>query len=119
MLLGVGFVSTAAAIAYPVSRYLIPPASGEPATASVIGLIIAIPGTIGFIISGLHASHRPPFSLGYVNVAALAMTIPALTLLAPIGARWAHSINVHALRKAFAVFLAATAVRMIHGLLNG
>ena len=33
-LLAVGFVSTAVAIAYPVSQYLIPPASGEPATAS-------------------------------------------------------------------------------------
>ena len=29
-LLAVGFVSTAVAIAYPVSRFLIPPASGEP-----------------------------------------------------------------------------------------
>jgi cytochrome b6-f complex iron-sulfur subunit len=33
-LLAVGFVSTAAAIAYPVSRFLVPPASGEPATRS-------------------------------------------------------------------------------------
>ena len=33
-LLGVGFVSTAAAIAYPVSQYLVPPASGEPAAQS-------------------------------------------------------------------------------------
>jgi len=33
-LLAVGFVSTAAAIAYPVSQFLVPPASGEPATAS-------------------------------------------------------------------------------------
>lgn len=34
--LAVGFVSTAAAIAYPVSRFLVPPASGEPATSSVV-----------------------------------------------------------------------------------
>ena len=33
-LLAVGFVSTAAAIAYPVARFLVPPASGEPATQS-------------------------------------------------------------------------------------
>ena len=33
-LLAVGFVSTAVAIIYPVSRFLIPPQSGEPATAS-------------------------------------------------------------------------------------
>jgi Rieske Fe-S protein len=35
-LLTVGFVSTAAAIAYPVGRYLVPPASGEAATESVV-----------------------------------------------------------------------------------
>jgi len=33
-LLATGFVSTAAAIAYPVSQFLIPPASGEPTTQS-------------------------------------------------------------------------------------
>ncbi len=33
-LIAVGFVSTAAAIAYPVTRFLIPPASGEAATES-------------------------------------------------------------------------------------
>jgi Rieske Fe-S protein len=35
-LLGAGFVSTIVAMAYPVWRYLIPPASGEPATQSVV-----------------------------------------------------------------------------------
>jgi Rieske Fe-S protein len=35
-LLAVGFVSTAAAIAYPVARYLVPPASGEPATQTAV-----------------------------------------------------------------------------------
>lgn len=35
-LLGAGFVSTIVAMAYPVWRYLIPPASGEPVTQSVV-----------------------------------------------------------------------------------
>jgi Rieske Fe-S protein len=35
-LLSVGFVSTAAAIAYPVAQYLVPPAAGEPETSSVV-----------------------------------------------------------------------------------
>jgi Rieske Fe-S protein len=34
--LGIGFVSTIFAVAYPVWRYLIPPASAEPATQSVV-----------------------------------------------------------------------------------
>jgi uncharacterized protein len=95
---------------YPIRRAV--------ATASVIGLIIAVPGTLGFILAGLNAPHRPPLSLGYVNLAALGLTVPAMTLLAPVGARLAHSINVHALRRAFAVFLAATAARMFYGLLT-
>ena len=37
-LLAVGFVSTAAAIAYPVSRFLVPPESGEAATNSVVAM---------------------------------------------------------------------------------
>ncbi len=35
-LLTVGFVSTAVSMAYPVSRFLVPPASGEPETASAV-----------------------------------------------------------------------------------
>jgi cytochrome b6-f complex iron-sulfur subunit len=35
-LLAFGFAATAAAIAYPVWRFLIPPASGEPATESAV-----------------------------------------------------------------------------------
>ena len=34
--LAVGFVSSAAAIAYPVSQFLVPPESGEPATTSTV-----------------------------------------------------------------------------------
>jgi len=36
VVLAVGFVSTAAAIAYPVASFLVPPVGGEPATASVV-----------------------------------------------------------------------------------
>jgi Rieske Fe-S protein len=35
-LLAVGFVSTAAAMAYPVARFLVPPPSGEPETAMAV-----------------------------------------------------------------------------------
>lgn len=35
-LLGVGFVSTALSVLYPVWRYVIPPANAEPATESIV-----------------------------------------------------------------------------------
>ena len=40
-ILKTGFASTLAAIVYPVWRYLIPPASGEPATQSVVAAQVA------------------------------------------------------------------------------
>ena len=40
-ILKAGFASTVAAIVYPVWRYLIPPASGEPATQSVVAAQVA------------------------------------------------------------------------------
>jgi uncharacterized membrane protein YfcA len=85
-------------------------------TASAIGFIIAIPGTIGFILFGLGEPGRPPFSLGYVNLAAAALLIPITTLAAPYGARIAHAIPQRALQLCFAFFLAVTGGRMLYGL---
>jgi cytochrome b6-f complex iron-sulfur subunit len=49
-LLATGFVSTAIAIAYPVSRFLVPPASGEAATMSAVaGRAIALKPNSAFI----------------------------------------------------------------------
>jgi Rieske Fe-S protein len=49
-ILGFGFLSSAAAMCYPVWRYLIPPASGEPATASVVAARLAdVPPNSGLL----------------------------------------------------------------------
>jgi uncharacterized membrane protein YfcA len=86
-------------------------------TAAAIGLIIALPGTIGYALSGVGIPGRPPFSIGYVNVLAAALLIPMTVLCAPIGARIAHSIPHRALRICFGLFLAITSVRMFHDLI--
>lgn len=82
-------------------------------TSSALGLVIAVPATAGFIYGGWQASDLPPFSLGYVNALGFLLIAPATVLTAPWGARIAHSINVNYLRKAFALFLLITGVRMI------
>ena len=81
-------------------------------TASAIGLIIGVPGTVGFALSGWGADGLPPFSLGYVNLLGVALILPASMAAAPWGARLAHSLDTRLLRRAFAVFLGATAARM-------
>ncbi len=85
-------------------------------TASAIGFIIAIPGTIGYIIAGWNAPGLPPFSLGYVNFAALFAIIPLSMLTAPFGARAAHAIPRKYLAYGFGLFLIATSAKMFWSL---
>jgi uncharacterized protein len=84
-------------------------------TASVLGLLIAVPGTLGFIWAGWGHPDLPRFSLGYVSLPAAAIIAPFSVLFAPVGARIAHRLNPRPLKIAFAVFLAITAMRMLLG----
>ena len=81
-------------------------------TAAAIGVIIAIPGATGFLISGLGVEGRPPFSVGYVNLIGVALIVPTTMLLAPYGAKLAHTMAPGRLQAAFAIFLGLTALRM-------
>lgn len=82
-------------------------------TAAGFGLLISVPATIGFAIGGWGAAGLPPLSLGYVNLAGLVLIAPTTLLMVPVGARLAHSLSQNGLRRAFAIFLGLTAVRML------
>mgnify|MGYP000471762188 FL=1 len=86
------------------------------ATSATIGLIIAIPGTVGYMVTGYDVAHLPPYSIGYVNVAGALVLLPMTIAMAPVGARLAHSIPRYALRLVFAFFLAATSAKMFFDL---
>lgn len=88
-------------------------------TASAIGLIIALPGTITFILSGLGTPGLPSGSFGYLNILGFLSIVPATMMTAPIGARIAHAIDPSKLRLAFAFFLFLTSMRMFHVSLSG
>lgn len=81
-------------------------------TASALGFVIAIPGTIGYVLAGWSAPGLPAGSLGFLNLFALVALIPLTMLIAPLGAKTAHSIPKNILSYAFAAFLFATSVRM-------
>ncbi len=85
-------------------------------TAAAIGLVIAIPGTIGFAASGWGKEGLPPGSLGYVNLIGFALIAPLSMAFAPLGARLAHAIPNVWLARTFALFLAATSIRMLTSL---
>jgi uncharacterized protein len=121
---GIGTVSTLMGIGGGTLSVPILSALGYPirlavGTAAAVGVVIAIPGAIGFVVNGIGIDGRPPFSLGYVNLIAFATLLPAALLMPPLGARVAHLIPPRALRLCFGAFLLLTSLRMFHALLAG
>jgi uncharacterized membrane protein YfcA len=86
-------------------------------TASAIGFLIAIPGTLSYMVVGWGVPGLPFGSLGYVNLLAFIALVPLTAIFAPIGAHLAHTIPKRALSYAFAVFLFATSGKMFWDLL--
>jgi uncharacterized membrane protein YfcA len=84
-------------------------------TAAAIGLIIALPAALGFIVTGWGIPALPEASVGHVNLLVLVLIAPFTTLTAPLGVKLAHRLSPRALKLAFAFFLFATAARMIVG----
>ena len=82
-------------------------------TAAGLGMVIAIPGVIGFMVGGWNATGLPPASIGYVNWLGFLLIVPATVLAVPLGAHLAHSLDPQPLRRVFAAFLALTAARML------
>ena len=99
-------VPTLTAFNYPIRRAI--------GTASAIGLVIAVPGSLVFIVSGLGNPDLPPGTLGYAHILAACLIVPATMLMAPVGAKLAHIIQPRYLRWAFAVFLLVTSLRMFY-----
>ncbi|GAB5412450.1 MAG: sulfite exporter TauE/SafE family protein [Congregibacter sp.] len=82
------------------------------ATASGVGFLIGVPGMIGFLIMGLGAENLPMGSIGYVNLPALAAIAAFSVFTAPIGARWAHSLDGDKLKQIFGVYLVIVSISM-------
>ncbi|WP_409934951.1 sulfite exporter TauE/SafE family protein [Novosphingobium sp. 9] len=87
------------------------------ATASGIGVIIAIPGTIGFMIIGLGSQGLPVGSIGYINLLSVVAISATSIISAPWGVAAAHKIPKHILTPVFGLYLLFVAFTMIrHGL---
>jgi uncharacterized membrane protein YfcA len=84
------------------------------ATSSGLGIWIALPGMIGYMIAGWPQMHLlPPLSIGYVSLIGLVLFAPASVLAAPFGARLAHNTSRRKLEIAFAMFLFAASLRFL------
>lgn len=82
-------------------------------TGAALGVLLAVPGTLGFIISGWNVDGRPPLSVGYINLPAFLLIGLVASAVAPFGAALAHRLDQKQLKLAFALFLVVVGVRMI------
>jgi uncharacterized membrane protein YfcA len=93
---------------------------GEPVhkavgTAALLGLWIAVPATLGYLLAQPQdAAGLPPWTVGYVSLPGLALIAPITWAVAPLGARMAHSLDRRKLTAAFGVFLLVVALRMVY-----
>lgn len=117
---GVGFVSSLLGIGGAILNVPYLSFSGVPfreaiASASVLGVLVALPAAIGFgvIGGGLEGDGMPDYFWGYINLKAWALIVPFSMMVAPLGVRLSHLLPVARLRTGFAIFLAVVACKML------
>lgn len=86
------------------------------ATSSGVGLLISIPGMVGYIWAGSGETQLPPFSLGFVNYLMAIMVIPLTLTMAPFGVRVAHRLPRRQLEIGFGLFLLTVSIRFFTSL---
>ena len=107
-LMGIGGGS----ISVPLMRFAGVPMHRAVGTAAAIGVLIAVPATVGYTISGRGVLGLPPGSVGYVNLwgflAIVAASLPAV----PLGVKVAHRMDAVRLQRIFGVLLLLIAANM-------
>lgn len=120
----IGFISSmigigGGSLSVPVMTLLGEPIHRAVGTAALFGLLIAVPGTLGFMIAGWGNPLLPAASIGFVNLLGFALIAPATVLAAPLGARIAHTLDQRQLGAVFGAFLMLVSIRMAYRAIAG
>ena len=84
------------------------------AVSSAGGLALSVVATVGMIINGLGESGRPSYSLGYVDLPAVAVMMPAVLISSSLGVRVSNRIPARLLEVTFGIFLAGLIIDMTY-----
>jgi uncharacterized membrane protein YfcA len=88
-------------------------------TAAGVGVLIAIPGTLGYMAAGFGRDDLPPDAIGFVSLATFALTIPTSLLTTRFGVALAHRLSRRRLELAFGLFLVAVCLRFLWAIVAG
>jgi len=83
------------------------------ATSSGLGVLISIPGSIGYVLAGWGKAGLPIGSLGFVSLLGFALIVPTTLLTTGFGVRLAHRLSRRSLERAFGCFLALVSLRFL------
>jgi len=86
------------------------------ATSAAVGVLISIPGALGYVWAGWGRAGLPPGSLGFVSLLAFALIVPTTLMTTRIGVRLAHSLPKRRLEVMFGGFLTLVSLRFIAAL---
>lgn len=81
------------------------------ATSSGVGVLISIPGLLGYVWAGWGEPGLPPLSSGFVNWITVLLVIPLTLVVAPYGVQLAHALSKRKLEIGFGIFLTAVSIR--------
>lgn len=119
----IGFLSTLMGIGGGVMNNTFMTLYGRPlhqaiATSSGVGVMIAIPGTIGYIWAGWGDPLLPFASTGFVNWLAVAIIAPIALIVTPYGVHLAHLMKRRHLEIGFGLFCLVVSARFFISLFD-
>ena len=100
-------------LSVPTMTVLGTPVHTAVGTSSALGVFIALPAAIGFIISGWGVAGLPAYSIGYISLPAMAALAVGAIMFAPVGAFIAHKLSAVLLKRVLAIYLLIVGTRMI------
>lgn len=87
-------------------------------TSAGLGLLIALPGALGYMWAGWGREGLPPLSVGFVSILGLVLFSPVSVFTAPYGVKLAHAMSKRTLEIAFGTFLLLVSLRFLASLLG-
>ncbi len=85
--------------------------------SSACGLIIALFGTLSFVLFDSAVNEDVMYAYGYLFIPAVVSISLTSVFVAPLGAKYGQNMNTDKLKRVFAVFLLLVSAKMISGVL--
>lgn len=121
---GIGLASALMGIGGGAISTLVLTLHGRPihqavATSAGMGVLISIPGAIGYVIAGWGKAGLPLGSIGFVSLLGFALMVPTALLTTRIGVNLAHALPRRRLEMLFGLFLLLVCLRFLVAMISG